>query len=248
MNVNWRHVGVFAISLMLGGCTVSNVIPTDTTRSKTVSDPELNVRTTRTIGQIVAARGDYLTWDVLQILGSTQFGKEEGESSIMTCAFTASPGMLPHKGIYRSTTTKADCFGPAIVQLTTADGTPNYNCMGQSFAKDICRDDKGNYFIDLPNAKYELEQDFDNLRVIEETIPHPSNSMVQLVYAGTTAEQVIFMYREFVDDMKIPMHSEEVLLDLSTSNLLEIRGLQLEVIEVSGTRITYRVLDAFQDW
>jgi hypothetical protein len=248
MKVSWRNVGIFAMHLVLTGCAVSNVIPTDTTSSKAVFDPELNVQTTRTIGEIVAARGDYITTEVLQILNSTSFGKEEGEESIMTCALTASPGKVPKKGVYSSSTTKADCFGPVIVQVTIEDGTSNYNCLGQSLAKDICRDDKGNYFIDLPNNKYELEQDFDNLRVIEETVPHPSNSMVVLVYAGKVSEQVLFMYREFSDDMKIPMHAQEVQLDLSKSNLLEIRGLQLEVIEASGTRITYRVRKNFQDW
>ncbi|HAL85858.1 MAG TPA: hypothetical protein DCM31_02640 [Deferribacteraceae bacterium] len=69
----------------------------------------------------------------------------------------------------------------------------------------------------------------------------------ELIYNGRSGNILKFLYREYQYNRVRDAFSQEIQYDLKDGNLIGFKGVRLEVIEASNTRITYRVISSFPD-
>lgn len=234
-----RTIFPLLVILLLFGCASSPIQVADYKKTTNVNYPNMGETVTLGIGESLVRKGVRTTGPALEIVEVTQFNKSEGESSIMTCAVTVMPASVFKKGIYQTSSTQADCYGPISYQLTLSDGTTNWNCPGSMGSGDICRDVNGEYFLAIVAAKVKLKQDHDNIRLIEKAVEHQTNFIQELIYNGRVGNNLKFIYREFSNDLIRPAFTQEVQYDLSESDIIGFKHLRLKIIEASNIEITY---------
>lgn len=66
-----------------------------------------------------------------------------------------------------------------------------------------------------------------------------------LVYGGKKGSKIMLAYREIWKNIRRPSRDAFVEFDLATSRVVEIRGARIEIIEVTGMSVRYRVLRSF---
>jgi hypothetical protein len=69
----------------------------------------------------------------------------------------------------------------------------------------------------------------------------------ELIYNGRTGNAVKFVYREQTSDVLRAPFSQDVQLDLSEGQTIAFKGVRIEIIEATNTKIRYRVLSSFPD-
>lgn len=69
----------------------------------------------------------------------------------------------------------------------------------------------------------------------------------ELIYNGKSGTTLRFIYREFINDMARPAFNQDLQYDLSESNVIGIKGLRVEVINATNTKIEYKILNNFAD-
>ena len=75
-----------------------------------------------------------------------------------------------------------------------------------------------------------------------------SNFRQTLIYNGSTGGSIIRVgYREYSENMARSAFSNEITYDLSESKIVGYMNARLEIVNVSNTDITYRVLSYFQE-
>ena len=67
-----------------------------------------------------------------------------------------------------------------------------------------------------------------------------------LLFNGKIGNRVILAYREFQDGYARPAFSNTVEFDITESKIVGYKGARIEVINATGTEMTYRVLTGFQ--
>lgn len=66
-----------------------------------------------------------------------------------------------------------------------------------------------------------------------------------LIYRGKNGNRITLGYREFSNDPARPGVNADVAFDLSDSQIVEYKGARIEVLEATGTLITYQLLSGF---
>ena len=69
----------------------------------------------------------------------------------------------------------------------------------------------------------------------------PSNFKQELIYNGKSNNVVKISYREFVNDLARPSFTQEIVYDLTESNIIGFKGMTIEVIEATNTSIKYKI-------
>lgn len=69
----------------------------------------------------------------------------------------------------------------------------------------------------------------------------------ELIYAGRSGTTIRVLYREFVNDTARPAFSQEITYDLNDGSEIGFKGVRIEVLEATNTKITYKVLASFPD-
>lgn len=231
--------------MWIGGCATSPITATQSTRSEIIDYPEVDLMVTRALGERLVAKGVRVTGPALEVTRVTQFGKQEGEASVMTCALTVIPSTYFKRGVYSTDSIQADCFGPVSAQLTLADGTTNWNCNGKMSIADICVDRENRYFLASVASRMYLEQDFQNIHLITGIMNSPTNFVQEFIYNGRIGNDLRFVYREFSNDIIRPAFIQEVQYDYSESKIIGFKNLRLEVIDATNIEVTYRVISNF---
>ena len=67
----------------------------------------------------------------------------------------------------------------------------------------------------------------------------------EFIYNGRIGNNLKFIYREYVNDYARPAFSQDLQYDLSESNIIGFKGLRIEILEVTNTKIKYKVLSYF---
>ncbi|AGC77955.1 hypothetical protein LX97_03488 [Nonlabens dokdonensis] len=67
----------------------------------------------------------------------------------------------------------------------------------------------------------------------------------EFIYNGKVGNGIKFIYREFVNDYARPAFTQDLQYDLSEDRIIGFRGLRLEVISATNTKIEYRILNYF---
>lgn len=69
----------------------------------------------------------------------------------------------------------------------------------------------------------------------------PSNFKQELIYNGKSNNVVKISYREFVNDLARPSFTQDIVYDLTESNIIGFKGMTIEVIEATNTSIKYKI-------
>jgi hypothetical protein len=73
------------------------------------------------------------------------------------------------------------------------------------------------------------------------------NFQRSLYYTGKSGNEVFFDYREFSGDLARPAFTQELRFDLSEGSVVGYKKARLEILKVSNTGITYKLLNNFPD-
>lgn len=73
------------------------------------------------------------------------------------------------------------------------------------------------------------------------------NDRRELIYGGRSGSVLRFVYRELKDDQPNPTLSLEFHIDLSDGPSFGLRGAQIEVVEATNSKLTYRVISSFAE-
>ena len=246
-----RYLLYLFSALILSGCVGSRVTEMDI-MIETVDYPETGVVATIEFGERLVAKGNLMTGLALEIVEATQFGKKEGEASVMTCAMTVLPGSWLQHGVSKSGSSQADCFGPVSFRGTLADGTTSkWLCDGTELTGNICRDSNGKYFVATMSSlttratKSYLQQDFDHIRLVRKFVDNESSFIQDLIYNGRVGSDLKFIYREFWDDINRPAFVQYIQHDYSETSIIEIKDLQFEIIDATNAQLTYKLIRNF---
>lgn len=63
----------------------------------------------------------------------------------------------------------------------------------------------------------------------------------EILYNGRTSESIKLAYREFLNDMARPAFFQEMVYDISESNIIGFRGMEIEIFEATNTEISFIV-------
>lgn len=66
-----------------------------------------------------------------------------------------------------------------------------------------------------------------------------------LLYSGRVGDKINISYREFSNNIARPAFNNDVEYDLSESNIIGYKGAEIEIIEATNRKITYRVVRNF---
>ena len=81
--------------------------------------------------------------------------------------------------------------------------------------------------------------------VFEPVDPAPAEGSfsAELVYSGKRGDVINMLYREYTDGSVRPAFTQELSYDLSESDSIRFRSIEIAVEEANSSGITYRVLD-----
>ncbi len=73
------------------------------------------------------------------------------------------------------------------------------------------------------------------------------NFRQELIYGGRVGDQIKLTYREFAGELARTAFSQDVQYDLTTDKTIGFKGVRIEVISATNTKLEYRVLKSFPD-
>lgn len=76
-------------------------------------------------------------------------------------------------------------------------------------------------------------------------VPKKEYLKQEFIYNGKVGNAIKFTYREFVDDLARPAFTQDLQYDLTESKVIGFRGLRIEIISATNTKIEYKVLTHF---
>ncbi len=243
-----KKIGFFF--LLLTGCSANPVVPLTSPETITSSLPEVGVIQTQELGGRIASISSYDRELVLEVLYPTTFGKKEDDTTAWTCGLTIAPTSAYQRGTYekerKGKKISADCFGPLIAGLTEPDGIPSDNCWGQTGFIDVCRNNEDmTFFVVYPyslmgRVEIPLLQDLDNLEVHEAASDRSTYILADVIYDGLSNESLQFTYNEYAPESSRPVSSLKFSFNALTASTIEIKELRFEIINMTGTALTYR--------
>ena len=85
------------------------------------------------------------------------------------------------------------------------------------------------------------------LTEIEVTAVQEPSFRQELIYNGRIGDTIRVLYREFQNDMARPAFTQDVVYDLSESNIIGFRDVRIEIVDANNTRVRYSVISGFPD-
>ena len=117
------------------------------------------------------------------------------------------------------------------------------------FAENVCKEIETGKFVLATFNPYELlyVRDIEDGKVkeIEKVVVGPSNFKQELIYNGRVGNGLKFIYREFTENLVRPSFTQSVQYDLSKSNVIGFKTLEIEIIDATNTDISYKVINHF---
>jgi len=95
--------------------------------------------------------------------------------------------------------------------------------------------------LKFQNPKYPLEYN-----LTERPIKNDDYYKQEFIYNGRVGNGIKFIYREFVNDYARPAFTQDLQYDLSDDSIIGFRGLRLEVVNATNTKIEYKILNHFE--
>jgi hypothetical protein len=76
---------------------------------------------------------------------------------------------------------------------------------------------------------------------------HRPNFRQELIYGGRSGNQIRVTYREFSGNLIRPDFTQEAQYDLGVEQLIGFKGVRIQVVSATNTRLVYRVQKSFPD-
>jgi len=67
----------------------------------------------------------------------------------------------------------------------------------------------------------------------------------EFIYNGRVGNALKFIYREYINDFARPAFTQDLQYDLSEGEIIGFRGLRIQILNASNTKVEYKVLNYF---
>ena len=228
-----RCVAVLAAMTMLAGCASTQAVMPS---AQIVDRPPLNATAEAELGDTIVEKGRVSTYEGLELRNQLTWG-----DGFLLKKFTVSPGKL------RAQQKDAQFTYFYSDRMTVYDallGTSPYMAGG------ICTKNGDPSFIRIfiksgvCNFNPKPAPQVERVRVTDIQTP---GFRQELIYNGRSGDTIKFSYREFNNDMARPPFSQDVQYDLKDGSTIGFKGLRIEVLSATNTKLSYRVLSSFPD-
>ena len=215
-----KFLVTFSFLLILTGCAVRTKVTAPDNFS--ISIPQLNTNQEAEIGISLVSKESGYKYKALQILKATKIKtgyilKEVKEGDIfINDSYTSTYDL--YSNIDGST------YGIALPKSNGRAITFAKLGMGLTFNKNNMTIEYKEVLMPISKKEY-LKQDF--------------------IYNGKVGNAIKFTYREYVDDLARPAFTQDLQYDLTESSIIGFRGLRIEILSATNTKIEYKVLTHF---
>lgn len=188
------------------------------------------------LGDTIVEKGKVSTYDGLLLKNEVTWG-----DGLLLKKFTISPGRLRAK---QSDSSYTYYYSDKMTSYDAILGTSPYMAGG------ICVKKADPSYV---RGFFQTGKCTNNFKPAPEVIPtrvadvDAPNFRQELIYNGRSGEILKFLYREFSGDYARPAFSQDVQYDLKDGNMIGFKGVRIEVVEASNTRISYRLISSFPD-
>ncbi|UAL11226.1 hypothetical protein [Caulobacter segnis] len=229
--LKYMFVAVCALGLTACASTQS-VMP----RVDIVDRPELGGLAQAELGDTIVEKGKITTYDGLALKNEVTWG-----DGFILKKFTISPGRLRAR---QSDSSFTYYYSDKMTTYDAILGTSPYAAGGLCVKKNDPSYVRGFFQTGKCKNNFKPAPEVSVTRVIDLDAP---NFRQELIYNGKSDNTLKFLYREFSGDYARPSFSQDVQYDLKDGNTIGFKGVRIEVVEASNTRLSYRLISSFPD-
>ena len=104
------------------------------------------------------------------------------------------------------------------------------------------------YATNISGTGMSFKQLNENIEYTETSVPLKQKDYFkqEFIYNGRVGNALKFIYREYVEDYARLAFTQDLQYDLSESKIIGFRGLRIEIINATNTKIEYKVLNHFE--
>lgn len=226
---------ILTISSLLFFNCASPVKPYNDITRTSVSEPEVGVVVTKSVGDALVTQGTLYTIKAVFVSSDCLNGnvRRGAYQAVATRKFTTGDEKnIETKNVIR--------FGG------TGISGDKWNATG--YYLEYCIEDNVLYYVwtagslNVVQSKKKLDVDF---RITEMSYPSSDSFQQTLLYLGKSGSVLRFGYREFYEDRARPDFSNEVSYDLNDSHIIGYKNAKIKVIEATNTELKYELLSNF---
>ena len=196
-----------------------------------ISLPQLDTITTANVGDSMLRQGKYTEYDAIYLKENVRISKigaytftqgyylKKGEDETSEFYY---PGNAPDSGIVMPEA-MTDTF-----EIISIDKKSGLFCAYSVYYKMGCES----------NAVYEKTKC---------PVSGPDSFLYKLTYNGKDGNKINIEYSEYLSNLIKPSYSNEVVYDLSESNIIKYKDAEIEVIEATDNYIKYKVIQKFKN-
>lgn len=228
------YATIFFASALIAGCATPP--PIQPPSIEIVDQPQINFEATAEIGETLLAKAKIYTFDGLELLEQ-----------------------ITDNGIAREYIVE-----PHAMRLERIDQQGNkfyvpssefYYVNDKTFRKRVSPSNA--YLVLKSDGSLELQGYYD-LTTAGKISPSRPNHKIgkiidrkqpnfrqELIYSGRSGNQIKVTYREYAGDFLRPGFTQDVQYDLGVENIIGFKGVRIQVVEATNTRLKYKVLRSF---
>jgi len=188
------------------------------------------------LGDTIVEKGKITTFDGLLLKNEVTWG-----DGVLLKKFTIAPGRLRAK---QSDASYTYYYSDKMTVYDAMLGTSPYMAGGICTKKGDPTYVRGFFQTGKCKSNFKPTPEVTPIRVTDVDAP---NFRQELIYNGRSGETLKFLYREFSGDYARPSFSQDVQYDLKDGNTIGFKGVRIEIVEASNTRVSYRLISSFPD-
>lgn len=225
---------IFSAAL-LAGCVSAPVVPQEI---RYVDRPSLNTESTVELGDTLLEKEKAFVYEGLEL-------RERITDNGIAREYIVEPSRMP--------LVRRDPDGTAVYEPQGS----SYYIIDKTFGRKALP--KNGYLVRKPNGMLELQGYYDLTgagRISPANPQHTVGKLVdfarpnfrqELIYGGRVGDQIKVTYREYSGDFLRVAFAQEVQYDLTTDKLIGFKGVRVEVLSATNTKLVYKVLRSFPD-
>lgn len=225
---------ILAIAL-LAGCVSAPVVQQEI---RYVDLPSLNTESTVELGDTLLEKEKAFVYEGLEL-------RERITDNGIAREYIVEPGRMP--------LVRRDPDGTAVYEPQGS----SYYIIDKTFGRKALP--KNGYLVRRPNGTLELQGYYDLTgagRISPVNPQHTVGKQIdvgrpsfrqELIYGGRVGDQIKVTYREYSGDFARAAFSQEVQYDLTTDKLIGFKGVRVEILSATNTKLVYKVLRSFPD-
>lgn len=228
-----RYTLIAFCALGLTACaSTQSVMP----RVDMVDRPSLGTVAQAELGDTIVEKGKITTFDGLLLKNEVTWG-----DGFLLKKFTISPGRLRAK---QSDNSYFYYYSDKMTMYDALLGTSPYGAGGICVKKGDPSYVRGFFQTGKCTNNFKPAPEVAPTRVVDLDAP---NFKQELIYNGKSGETLKFLYRESSGDYARPSFSQDIQYDLKDGKMIGFKGVRIEVVEASNTRLSYRLISSFPD-